>query len=65
MANPDSTERSGYDDNPEFKIEFEPTEAGSGFVFDSAIVGGSVPKEYIPGVQKGLAGVGRGVDSCM
>ncbi|WP_300376793.1 elongation factor G [Henriciella sp.] len=38
----------------EVKIEFEPLEAGSGFVFESAIVGGNVPKEYIPGVEKGL-----------
>ena len=36
------------------KVQFEPGEAGSGFVFDSKIVGGSVPKEYIPGVEKGL-----------
>jgi elongation factor G len=36
------------------KLVFEPGEAGSGFVFESAIVGGAVPKEYIPGVQKGL-----------
>jgi elongation factor G len=36
------------------KLVFEPTEAGSGFQFESAIVGGAVPKEYIPGVQKGL-----------
>ena len=36
------------------KIKFEPGEPGSGFVFESAIVGGNVPKEYIPGVQKGL-----------
>ena len=36
------------------KLQFEPLEAGSGFVFESAIVGGAVPKEYIPGVQKGL-----------
>lgn len=36
------------------KLVFEPGEPGSGFVFESAIVGGSVPKEYIPGVQKGL-----------
>jgi elongation factor G len=39
------------------KIEFEPGEAGSGFVFESKIVGGSVPKEYIPGVEKGLRSV--------
>jgi elongation factor G len=36
-------------------IRFEPREPGSGFQFESAIVGGAVPKEYIPGVQKGLA----------
>jgi len=35
-------------------ITFEPGEPGSGFVFESAIVGGAVPKEYIPGVEKGL-----------
>ena len=37
------------------KIQFEPLETGSGFVFENKIVGGSVPKEYIPGVNKGLA----------
>ncbi|MEQ9115916.1 MAG: elongation factor G [Rickettsiales bacterium] len=36
------------------KIIFEPAEAGAGFVFESKIVGGNVPKEYIPGVEKGL-----------
>ena len=36
------------------KIIFEPGEPGSGFVFESKIVGGNVPKEFIPGVQKGL-----------
>ncbi|MFZ1413839.1 MAG: elongation factor G [Defluviicoccus sp.] len=35
-------------------IRFEPSEPGAGFQFESAIVGGSVPREYIPGVQKGL-----------
>ena len=35
-------------------IRFEPTEVGSGFAFEADIVGGSVPKEYIPGVEKGL-----------
>jgi elongation factor G len=36
------------------KIIFEPLEPGSGFQFESKIVGGAIPKEYIPGVQKGL-----------
>jgi elongation factor G len=36
------------------KIRFEPLEPGSGFVFENAIVGGSVPREYVPGVEKGL-----------
>ncbi len=36
------------------KLVFEPGEPGSGFVFESSLTGGSVPKEYIPGVQKGL-----------
>ncbi len=36
------------------KIRFEPGEKGSGFVFENKVVGGSVPKEYVPGVDKGL-----------
>ncbi|WP_417498464.1 elongation factor G [Maricaulis sp.] len=39
------------------KIEFTPGEPGSGFVFESKVVGGSVPREYIPGVEKGLKSV--------
>ena len=35
-------------------IDFSPLEAGEGFQFESKIVGGSVPREYIPGVEKGL-----------
>ncbi len=38
----------------EVKIEFEPLEAGSGFVFENDVVGGTVPKEYIPSVEKGI-----------
>jgi elongation factor G len=38
------------------KIVFEPHE-GDDFIFESKIVGGSVPKEYIPGVQKGIESV--------
>ncbi|WP_366657488.1 elongation factor G [Fodinicurvata sp. EGI_FJ10296] len=36
------------------KLQFEPLERSEGFKFESKIVGGSVPKEYIPGVQHGL-----------
>jgi elongation factor G len=35
-------------------IEFEPLERGSGYEFDNKITGGAIPKEYIPGVEKGL-----------
>ncbi|KAJ4746846.1 Elongation factor G [Rhynchospora pubera] len=35
-------------------VRFEPLEAGSGYEFKSEIKGGSVPKEYVPGVMKGL-----------
>jgi elongation factor G len=44
------------------KIVAEPMEPGGGFLFENAIVGGAVPKEYIPGVEKGLESVlGSGV----
>ncbi|MEQ9689497.1 MAG: elongation factor G [Bauldia litoralis] len=39
------------------KIEVSPGEPGTGFVFESKIVGGNVPKEYIPGVEKGVSSV--------
>ena len=35
-------------------LEFEPLEKGGGVVFESKIVGGRVPREYIPGVEKGI-----------
>jgi elongation factor G len=35
-------------------MTLEPSEKGEGFVFINKIVGGSIPKEYIPGVEKGL-----------
>ncbi|MFO1121099.1 MAG: elongation factor G [Hyphomicrobiales bacterium] len=38
-------------------LEVEPNEKGAGNAFESKIVGGSVPKEYIPGVEKGLNSV--------
>lgn len=36
------------------KIKFEPMEGYTGFEFNNTVVGGNVPKEYIPGVEKGL-----------
>ena len=39
------------------KIIFEPNPEGEDFVFESKIVGGAVPKEYIPGVEKGIGSV--------
>ena len=38
-------------------LEIEPNEAGAGNAFESRVVGGSVPKEYVPGVEKGLNSV--------
>ncbi len=35
-------------------IKFEPLERGKGFEFENKIVGGTVPREYIPAVEKGL-----------
>jgi len=44
------------------KITIEPSEPGEGFVFESKVVGGNVPKEYIPGVEKGMKSVmGAGI----
>ena len=38
----------------EVTIDFTPLEAGAGFVFENEVVGGSIPKEFIPSVEKGL-----------
>ncbi|RYC33841.1 elongation factor G [Lichenibacterium minor] len=44
------------------KIVFEPNEAGAGNLFESKIIGGAVPKEYVPGVEKGINSVmGAGI----
>ncbi|KIL52337.1 elongation factor G [Jeotgalibacillus soli] len=44
------------------KIEFSPNEEGKGFEFENGIVGGTVPREYIPAVQAGLEdSLGNGV----
>jgi len=39
------------------KLEITPTEPGEGYSFESRIIGGAVPKEYIPGVEKGIKSV--------
>ena len=38
------------------KMRFEPLPPGSGFEFENDVVGGTVPKEYVPGVEKGVKG---------
>jgi elongation factor G len=38
------------------KLRFEPLAPGSGFEFENDVVGGTVPKEYVPGVEKGIRG---------
>ena len=44
------------------KIIFEPNEAGAGNSFESKVIGGAVPKEYVPGVEKGINSVmGAGI----
>ena len=44
------------------RIDLEPGPRGSGFVFDNDIVGGLIPKEFIPSVEKGIKdALGRGV----
>ncbi|MBO0344835.1 elongation factor G [Roseibium sp. CAU 1637] len=39
------------------KFTLEPSEPNAGYVFESKIVGGNIPKEYIPGVTKGIESV--------
>ena len=36
------------------KIRFEPLTQGSGYVFENGVRGGAVPREFVPGVEKGL-----------
>jgi len=38
----------------EVTIDFEPLQPGEGFVFENEVVGGAIPKEFIPAVEKGL-----------
>ena len=41
------------------RIGFEPLPVGSGVEFESRVVGGSVPREFVPGVQAGLVSAAR------
>ena len=36
------------------EIELEPLEIGQGFIFENKVVGGAIPKEYIPAIEKGV-----------
>jgi elongation factor G len=40
----------------EVRLHLQPLTPGSGFEFENEVVGGSVPREYIPGVEKGVKG---------
>jgi len=42
------------------KMLFEPKEPGTGFEFESVVVGGNIPREYIPSVEKGLEMIKEG-----
>ena len=46
----------GHGQFARIKVVAEPGEPGSGFVFENEIVGGSVPREFFPAVEKGLEG---------
>ncbi len=37
-----------------YGLKLEPLEAGKGYEFENAIVGGVIPREYIPAVEKGI-----------
>src|SRR5260370_3391504 len=50
----DKKQTGGAGKYARIKIRFEPLPPGSGFVFENSVVGGAVPKEYVPGVEKGL-----------
>jgi elongation factor G len=41
------------------KIKFESLEQGAGYQFESKVVGGNVPKEYIPAIEKGIEQISR------
>ncbi len=44
------------------KLEIEPSDRGAGFIFENGIVGGTIPKEFIPSIEKGARdAMGRGI----
>lgn len=44
------------------EMEFEPSEKGAGFVFENKIIGGTIPKEFIPNVRRGIEeAMGNGI----
>jgi elongation factor G len=52
----------GHGQFARIKIQVEPSEPGVGFQFENEVVGGAVPKEFVPAVEKGLKSVlGSGV----
>jgi elongation factor G len=54
------THKKVYGPKGEFaavKLVVEPNEPGKGYQFESKVVGGAVPEEYLPGVEKGLESV--------
>ena len=48
----------------EVKITFSPRERNEGVLFENKVVGGTVPKEYIPAVEKGIRNTGRNRRAC-
>ena len=58
-ANVDYTHKKQTGGSGQFarvKMTFEPQAPGSGFAFENKVIGGNVPREYVPGVQKGVQG---------
>ena len=59
-ANVDYTHKKQTGGSGQFarvKLTIEPNEQGKGFEFENKVIGGNVPKEYVPGVQKGVRSV--------
>src|SRR5262249_6069843 len=48
------TQAGGPAQSARVKIGFEPQPRGTGFEFENGVIGGSVPREFVPGVEKGL-----------